>query len=94
MHPQLVVLGQMTDHVIRVDDLYIVIDLDISRRNRTDLVRGQRQGRFASIMHPYSDILEVQQNLNNIFLKPFNRGVLMKHPLDFSFSNRRAGNRR
>ena len=84
----------MADHVVGIDDLDVVIDLDITGQNDAFAFLGKSQRGFVQVMHADRDILEVQQNFDDVFLQAFERRVFVQHAVDFDFNNRCARNRR
>ena len=55
---------------------------------------AERQRGLVVAVHADGDVLEVQQNLDDVFLQAFERGVLVQHAVDFDFDDRAAGDRR
>ena len=93
-HVQRDVLGQMADHVVRIDDLDRVIDLDVAGGDDALALLAERKRGLVAAVHADGDVLEVQQNLDDVFLQAFERGVLVQHAVDLDFGDRAAGNRR
>src|SRR5690606_24112552 len=93
-HVQRAVGGQRGDVVIGIDDLHIVIQLDIASGDRALTLLGQGQGNLVATMHLYCQTLEVQQDLDDIFLDAFNGAVLMQNAIDFRLYHGTTGHRR
>ena len=81
----------MRDHVVGIDHLDVVVGLDVGGRDRTfALFQGQhRWSRLCSS----DDTLEVQQDVDHVFLHAVERRVLMQHAGDLDFGRREAGHR-
>ncbi len=77
--------------MIRVDDLNTVITLDIARGNNTRALLDQFESCFFAIFHLQGNALQVQHDVDYIFLNPFDGGVFMLYPVDLHFGDRTAG---
>ena len=82
-HVDLALLGQIGYHMIRVGDLHIVIQCDITGHDRTRAFLLQAQHRLFPGVHDDRQILQVEQYLQYIFLHALLWRVLMEHTLDF-----------
>src|SRR5690606_41005540 len=79
---------------IGIDDLHIVIQLDIASGDRALTLLGQGQGNLVATMHLDCQTLEVQQDLDDIFLDAFNGAVLMQNAIDFRLYHGTTGHGR
>ena len=86
------ILGQMADHMLRIDYLDRMIDRDVSRRHYALALLAQGQRGLVGSMHADRYILDVEQDFNDVLLQTLKRGVLMQDVVDFNFDNRAAGN--
>ena len=93
LHVELAVLGQIADHQFGIDDFHVMIELNVTRRNRSGLVLGQGQHGFLARMHSYRDFLQVQQDFDDVFppCNPSNGGVFVQHTVDLHFGNGTSG---
>ncbi len=80
--------------MVRIDDLDRVIDLDVGRRDDALALLAERERGLVVAVHADGDVLEVQQNLDDVFLQAFERGVLVQHAVDFDLDDRAARNGR
>ena len=80
--------------MLRVTDLDIVINLNIASCYRARTFLGQGDFSFVLAVHHKGNTLEVQQDLNNIFLYALDGRVLMQYSIDFDFGDRAAGHGR
>ncbi len=81
----------MTDHQVRIHDLDIVIKLDISCGNRSLFFFGKGQFGLIPAVELNGQPLEVQENLDDIFLNTLNGAVLVQHSIDLRFGCRTPG---
>src|SRR5690606_4072096 len=90
-HVHFAVFAQVTDHVLRVRDFHIVVQLDIagSHHARTFLAEGKLS--IVTAVHLYGNALEIQQNLDDVFLDTFNGTVLVQDTVDLRSEERRVG---
>jgi hypothetical protein len=64
--------------------------VDVAGRHRARALLRQTQLGAVARVHLESDLLEVQQDVDHVFLHAFDRGVLMQHAFDLHFGDRRA----
>src|SRR5690554_3434591 len=93
-HVDFAVLAQVTNHMLRISDFHIVVQLDVagSHHARTFLAEGKLS--IVTAVHLYGNALEIQQNLDDVFLDTFNGTVLVHDTVDLSFSYGAARHRR
>ena len=70
-----------------------MVRLDITRGHNTCARRSQRQLGFIFTVHDQGDALEVQKNLNNVFLHALDSGVLVQDAVNLNLSYRATGHR-
>jgi hypothetical protein len=70
------------DDVIGIDDFHIMAGDDVASPNHAFTFLVQGQGDFATVVQLEHDTLEVQQDVNNIFLHPVQGRVLVQHAFD------------
>src|SRR5690606_25691864 len=68
LHTQLCVTIDGADNVIRIDQLNAVITLDIASGNNARAFLDQLQGCLATVFHAQGNALQVQQDVDHIFL--------------------------
>src|SRR5690606_21071270 len=93
-HADRAVLGQVADHVVGIDDLDIVVNLDVSGGNHANTGLLQRQHRGIAAVHADGDVLQVQQDFDDVFLQSFHRRVLVQHTVNLDLGDREAGDGR
>ena len=54
--------------MIRIDDLYIMIELYIPCCHDPGALSGHTQDRFSTVVHTHRQVFQVEQDLNNILL--------------------------
>jgi len=74
--------------MIRVCDLDILCDLEVAGRYLTTALFRQADDSFVLIVQNDRNTLEVEEDIDDIFLNTFNGAVLMKHTFYLHFSNR------
>ena len=84
----------MAEHMVGIDDLDVVIDLDVPGRDHALALLAQGQSGFVQVMHADGDVLEVQQDFDDVLLQAFQGRVLVQHAVDFDFGDGRTRNRR
>ncbi len=87
-------MRQVRDHVIRVDDLHVVRRLDVAGRDRAFAFLAQHQRHFVAVVQAEHHALEVQHDVNHVFLHPVDRRVLVQHAGDRHLGGRVADHRR
>jgi hypothetical protein len=80
----------VADHVVAVEDLDIVVDLDVGSGDHARALLGQGQGGAVAGVHADGHVLEVQQDFEHVLLQAFDRGVLMQHAVDLDFRDGEA----
>src|SRR5436190_5486567 len=89
-HGEFTSLREVREHQLRVHDFDIVVRVDVAGRHRARALLRQAQLRAVARVHLEGDLLEVQQDVDDVFLDAFDGGVLMEHAFDFNFGDRRA----
>ena len=79
-------MRQVGNDVLRVDDFNVVRCLDVGRSDRAFAVFAQAQSHFVAVVQFEDHALEVQQNVDDIFLHAINGGVLVNNTSDGDFS--------
>ena len=74
--------------MIRVANFDVVIRLDIISRNGAFAIFAQREFRFVLAVHNQGDAFEIEENLDHVFLHPFNRRILVEYAVDLYFGDR------
>src|SRR5690606_17039110 len=90
---ELGVLGQVRDHVVGVEHLDVVVGLDVGRGDHARPALAQGQGGALAGAHADRHVLEVQQDLEHVFLQALDRAVLVQHAVDLDLGDRIAGDR-
>ena len=85
---------QVRDDVIRIDDFDVVVTGDIAGRDWPRAGLEQRQFVTRPIMHADRDGLEIQQNLDDVFLHALKARVLVQYRVDVGLDNRGTGHAR
>ena len=80
--------------MIRVDQFHIVRQIDIRSENSAFAVFFQRQRDFIAVVQLEHDALQVQQDVDDVFLHAVERRVLVQHAGDRDFGRRIADHRR
>ncbi len=80
--------------MLRVDNFHIVAEFDIPGHHPPWPFFRQVQGDFVNTMDDDCHSLEIQENIDNVFLYTLNRGVLVQDPLDLAFHDGGARNGR
>ena len=94
LHVQLAALRQVADDVTRVDDLDVVRGLDVGGGDRTFTVLAQDQGHFVAVVQTEHHALEVQHDVDHVFLHAVDRRVLVQHASDGDFRGCETDHRR
>ena len=68
--------------MLRVDDFNVVRGLDVARGDRAFAVLAQAQRHFFTIVKLEDNALEVEQDVDHVFLYTVNRGVLVQDASD------------
>ncbi len=74
-----------------IHDFDVVVRLDVARRHRAGALLVKTQFRAVTRMHAQRDLLEVEQDVDDIFLHTLDARVLMQHAVDLDFRDRTAG---
>src|SRR6187551_2359724 len=89
-HGQFAGLREVREHQLRVHDFDVVVRVDVAGRHRARALLRQAQLRAVARVHLESDLLQVEQDVDDVFLHAFDGGVLMEHAFDFHFRDRGA----
>src|SRR5688572_9592014 len=89
-HGQFTGLGQVGENQLRVHDFDVVVRVDVTGRHRARALLRQAQLVAVTGVHLERHLLEVHQDVHDVFLYAFDGGVLMKHAFDLDFRDRRA----
>ena len=84
----------MGDHVIRIDDLDVVRHLDVRRRDRAFAFLAQHQRDLVAVVQLEHDALQVQQDVDHVFVDAVDRRVLVHHAGDLRLGRRVPDHRR
>ena len=76
--------------MVGVDDLDVVRRLDVGGGDRAFAVLAQAQRDFVAVVELEHHALEVQQDVDHVFLHAIDGGVLMQHAGDGHFGRRMA----
>ena len=93
LHVELAARGEMRDHVIGIDDLDVVLRLDVARGHHAFARLLERERRFVAVVHLQHDALQVQQNVDDVFLHAVDRRVLVQHAGHLDLGRGEAGHR-
>lgn len=80
--------------MLRVNDLDVMRRLDIGCSHRAGAILAQAQGHFITVVQLEHHTLEVQQNVDDIFLDTVNGRVLMEHTGNSDFRGGMPDHRR
>jgi hypothetical protein len=94
LHVELAALRQVGNDVLGVDDLDVVRRLDVGRRDRALAFLAQHQRDFVAVVQPEDHALEVQHDVDDVFLHAVDGRVLVQHAGDRHFGRRIAHHRR
>jgi hypothetical protein len=94
LHVQLPANCQVGDYVCRIDDLDVVGSLDVACGNHALALLAQIEHRFVAVVQLEYDALEVEQQVDNVFLHPVDGRILMQHAADVDFGGCEARHRR
>src|SRR2546425_529848 len=94
LHLDLATRREMRDHVLRVDDLDVVRGLDVACGHRTLALLLQIEQRVLPVVKLEHHALEVEQDIDDVFLDAFDRRVFMKYSRDLHFGRGKSGHRR
>src|SRR6188768_2281862 len=89
-HGELAGLREVREHQLRVHDFDVVVRVNVAGRHRSRALLRQTQLRAVARVHLEGNLLEVQQDVDDVFLHAFDGGVLMEHAFDFHFRDRSA----
>jgi hypothetical protein len=87
------ILGQVTDHVLGIDDLDRVVDGDVTGGDHALALLAQGQCGLVMPVHADGHVLDVEQDFNDVLLQTLKRGVLMQDVVDFDLGDGAAGDR-
>ncbi len=76
--------------MLTVDDLDVVIDLNVRGQNRPLTFLAQAQGDFVTAVQLDGQTLEIEQDLDHVFLHAFDGAVLVQDTVDLCFDYRAA----
>ena len=91
---QLSGLRQIRDDELGVDDLDVVIANDVTGRNRARTLLHERKLGLLAAVHPDRDELEIEQDVDDVFLHALDARVLVQYALDLGLDDRGARHRR
>ena len=74
-HVQLADTRQVRDDEIRIHDLYVMIQLDVTRGDRARALFRDPQFRRVTRIHADRDLLQVEENVDDILLHAFDTRV-------------------
>ena len=94
LHLELAAGGQVRDDVLGIDDLDVVVRLDVGGRDRALAGLGELQHHVVAVVQLEHDALQVQQDVDDVFLHAVERRVLVQHAGDLDLGRRVAGHRR
>ena len=77
-----------------IDDLDVVRRLDVAGRDRALAFLAQHQRHFVAVVQAEDHALEVQHDVDDVFLDPVHRRVLVQDAGDRHFGRRVADHRR
>src|SRR5690606_38072316 len=86
-HVQRTIVSQVGNHVIAVDDLDVVLQLDVRRSDGTRALLGKGQSDFVTAVQLDGQALQVEQDFDNVLLNTFDRAVFVKHADDLCLDN-------
>ena len=73
--------------MLRIHDFNVMVKRDVTRRDRARALLAQGQVRALAVVHKNRYTLEVEEDIDDIFLYPFQGGVLMQYAVDRGFRN-------
>jgi len=82
------------DDVTGIDDLDIVRGFDIARRDYALALLAQVEQRLLAVMQLEYDTLQIEEDVDYVFLHTVDGRVLMQHTADLHFSRRIPGHGR
>src|SRR5450830_268995 len=94
LHVQLATGGQVGNHVVRVDQLDVVRQVDVRCQDGAFAFLLQGQGDCIAVVDLEDHALEVQQQVDDVFLHTVQRRVLVHDAGDRHFGGRVADHRR
>ena len=71
-----------------------MVGLDVAGADRARAFLRQPQLGLVTRVEAERDELEVEQDVDDVFLHAFDAGVFVEHPVDFDFGDRTARHRR
>src|SRR5690606_37117430 len=89
-HVELARLRELGNHEVGVDHLDIVVELNVASCDRTRPLLVQPQLRLIARIETNSNLLEVEQNVDDVLLNAFDARVLVEYPVDLRFGDRTA----
>ena len=89
-HGEFAGLGQVREHQLRVHDFDVVVRVDVAGRDRSRAFLRQAQLGAVTRVHLERHLLEVQQDVDHVFLHTFDGGVLVQHAFDLDLGDRGA----
>jgi len=94
LHVELAALGQVRNDLIRVDDLDVVWGLDVTSAHRAFALLAQHERDLVTVVQAEHHALEVQHDVNHVFLNAVHGGILVEHAGDRHLGRRVAHHRR
>jgi hypothetical protein len=94
LHVQLAAGREMRNDVFGIDNLDVVGHLDITRRDDAFALLLDVEPDLFLRMQLEDDALQIEQNVDYVFLDAVERGVLVEYTRDLDFRGGRTGHRR
>jgi len=93
LHRQLAAGREMGDDVLRIDDFDVMRQLDVAGTNSAFTFLDQLEVDDITVVQLEHDTLQVQKDVDDVFLNAVNGRVLMEHTIDANFGRRVADHR-
>ena len=87
-------MRQMGNDMVRVDDLDVMRSLDVGCRDWAFTFLAQHQGHFFTVVETEHHTLQVEHDVDDVFLDAINGRILVKHTSDRHFGWGIADHRR
>src|SRR5450830_2331 len=94
LHVQLATSGQVGDHVVRVDQFDVMRQVDVGGQDRAFAFFFQGQGYRIAVVDFENHTLQVQQQIDDVFLHAIEGGIFVDDAGDRHFGRRVAYHRR
>src|SRR5690606_33779354 len=86
-HVQVNLAGNVGNDVIRILHFHIVVELNVASGNHARTLLVQTQGCTVLALQDDGNALQVQKDLDDIFLNAFNAAVLVQYTVDLGFDD-------